>query len=180
MYQCSLALRRSSFFSRPNLRKNRGDSYLVASNLLIPLLKTYLPSKSHCDPDGTERSPVITATRDVSNEVFLKKAITIYINTRSQLTVNKENDVPIDETVAFKRLLDVNVYITLLNTQSIKWRRNFKRVFYGLDLVVSSSIGRISYNRVYYLALYLQHDSRRTIIKIGSNESVRRIHERYA
>lgn len=46
------------FFLAPTFGKNRGDSYLVASNLLIPLLKTYLPSKSHCA--RAARSAVIT------------------------------------------------------------------------------------------------------------------------
>lgn len=50
----------------------------------------------------------------VSNEDFLKKAITIYINTRFYLTVNKENDVAIDEAEPFKRLLDGNVYCIFL------------------------------------------------------------------
>lgn len=48
-----------AFFLAPTLGKNRGDSYLVASNLLIPLLKTYLPSKSHCA--RAARSAVITS-----------------------------------------------------------------------------------------------------------------------
>lgn len=50
----------------------------------------------------------------MSNEDFLKKAITIYINTRFYLTVNKESDVAIDEPEPFRRLLDGNVYCIFL------------------------------------------------------------------
>lgn len=46
----------------------------------------------------------------MSNEDFVKKAITIYINTRFYLTVNKDKDGAIDEAVPLKRLLDGNVH----------------------------------------------------------------------
>lgn len=74
------------------------------------------------------KQALITSGSTCQTRIFLKKAITIYINTRFYLTVNKESDVAIDDAEPFERLLNGNVYCIFLFYKVLFLLRTMQRV----------------------------------------------------